>query len=339
MFALTKRGCAGALFDKQFLQHQHDGESLSLWLDQTNSKYRKLEGAKTVFYNALVRHQIPIPYSQPFKNWNDLQSLLTNQPTVIKFDTTSMLGPQTVISRSADNLDHIHQTATALGSCQGLVQTFIQGKEYTVTVAVGDQNWVHLGSAVDYKRRYNYDQGLNTFGMGSIAPCSYVADTTDTIIDKVVDLLKQRFRYHGMLSCQFILDCNGRPWLMEFNPRLCDPEFQSMAQRLDQDLVDVCRAMQQGQYLVTPKQQPVNAVTVGLIHRDWPRPQPQRQDIDIQCCDFVVSKMQGSWDSNTYWGTITHSGPKSHQDLANEIYSYLQQIDCRPFEYRLDIGQ
>lgn len=334
MFALSQGSCAGAMLDWKFLQHHLDGADLSQWLFETAAKYRRLEGSKSLAYQLISAADISIPASKIFQNSQQLKSLMESLPKVVKFDTIGTMGPQTCLVSTVDQLAQL----SSFDAAHGIVQQPVSGKEFTVTLAVGAKNWVCIGTAVDYKKRFDHNMGPNTFGMGSIAPCTYVPDQIDQIIDKVVMVLKSRFRYQGLLSCQFMVD-QDKVWFLEYNTRICDPEFQSMAQRLDHNFVDLIRNLRSGQYLTSPNQNNRNAVTINLIHQQWPSRQAMRHDLDLQHQNFMITKMQGSWDQNTYWGSVTHSGIADHRTLANEIYNWLQTQNCWPFDYRTDIGQ
>jgi len=258
-------------------------------------------------------------------------------PFVVKFNANTSIGIQTIVVNSASDFKNVYFASKTLGSSQGIVQEFIQGNEYTVTVLVGKQNWVTLGTACDYKKQFENDQGLNTFGLGSISPAPVVHDQTVEIINNVVEILRREFDYQGLLSCQFIVDSNNQLWLLEHNARVCDPEFQSMA-----ELVDVSLALEQcckGDYIEQPTIQNKCAVTIGLIHQDWPVAQPEMIDIDLDSLDFRIWKNHGAWSKNLYWGSITNSGDQSYTELANEIYSWLATQNTQPYRYRKDIGQ
>lgn len=258
-------------------------------------------------------------------------------PFVVKFDANTSIGIQTIVVNSASDFKNVYFAYKTLGCSQGIVQEFIQGNEYTVTVLVGKQNWVTLGTACDYKKQFENDQGLNTFGLGSISPAPVVHDQTVEILNNVVEILRREFDYQGLLSCQFIVDSSDQLWLLEHNARVCDPEFQSMA-----ELVDVSLALEQcrkGDYIEQPTIQNKRAVTVGLIHQEWPVTQPEMIDIDLTSLDFRIWKNHGHWSKNLYWGSITNSGDGSYKDLADEIYNWLNKQSIGPYRYRKDIGQ
>ena len=279
-----------------------------------------------------------LPESKLFWSLAELTNLSQSAfPFVVKFDSDSVLGFQTVIVNSAADFKNVYFASNELNASQGVVQQFISGNEYTVTVLVGKHNWVTLGTACDYKKQFENNQGLNTFGLGSISPAPVVHDQTVEIINNVVDILRREFDYQGPLSCQFIVDSNNRLWLLEHNARVCDPEFQSMA-----ELVDGSLALEQccnGDYIEPLTIQNNRAVTVGLIHQNWPVAQPEMIDIGLTSSHFKIWKNHGLWSKNLYWGSITNSGDQSYTELANEIYSWLATQNTQPYRYRKDIGQ
>jgi phosphoribosylamine-glycine ligase len=285
-----------------------------------------------------IRFRQYMPSSCSFSSLTDFANLSKRSfPFVVKFDANSSIGIQTIVVNSASDFKNVYLASQALGCSQGIVQEFIQGNEYTVTVLVGKHNWVTLGTACDYKKQFENNQGLNTFGLGSISPAPVIHDQTVEILNNIVEILRREFDYQGPLSCQFIVDSANRLWLLEHNARPCDPEFQSMA-----ELIDVSSALEQcrnGDYIDPPVIQNKRAVTIGLIHQDWPAAQPDPIDIGLASSDFRIWKNNGAWSKNLYWGSITNSGDQSHKDLANEIYTWLNAQPIAPYRYRKDIAQ
>lgn len=309
--------------------------SLSDWYTQQLFSNAPHERRKSQNYLLFKKY---LPKSKLFWSLTELINLSeSNFPFVVKFDSDSVLGFQTIIVNSAADFKNVYFASKELNASQGVIQEFISGNEYTVTVLVGKHNWVTLGTACDYKKQFENDQGLNTFGLGSISPAPVVHDQTVEIINNVVEILRREFDYQGPLSCQFIVDSNNRLWLLEHNARVCDPEFQSMA-----ELVDASLALEQcckGDYIEQPTIQNKRAVTIGLIHQDWPAAQPDPIDIGLASSDFRIWKNYGAWSKNLYWGSITNSGDQSHKDLANKIYTWLNTQPISPYRYRKDIAQ
>jgi len=338
--SLSQNNCAGAALENFLTQHSNNGLELSAWLHKLNITNHPLEGKKTLAYHLLSRQGIPIPPSKVFLNSDQLAAQMQRPyPFVVKFDTQNMLGLQTVIVNNKLDCDTVWQNSQLIKSCSGIVQDFCVGKEYTVTLLVGQHNWIDLGSAVDFKKVHDHDQGANTFGLGSLAPCKYVAGSTYDIIDQVVFELRRKCRYQGVLSCQFLLDTAGDLWFLEYNTRFCDPEFQSVLPSLNTNLITSLQQLQHDRPMSLVTNCSINAVTVGLIHQHWPTPQSQRASITLTHSKFDIVKMQGQWDYNTYWGSITHAGRASHQQLSEEIYDWLATVDVAPYRYRRDIAK
>jgi phosphoribosylamine--glycine ligase len=333
--SLSSHSCAGTALEKCI-----DDAKLGNWVFELNRHNRQFEFDKSLNYQLLVEHSIPVPSSQTFSNTMELaQALKRPFPFVVKFDTPCMLGIQTVIVRSSRDFHTVFHTAQRIKSIAGITQQFVTGKEYTVTVLVGANNWVELGSAVDHKQQYEQAQGLNTFGTGSFAPCGYVHPDTQHIVDQTVTALRSQHNYRGLLSCQFILEPSGKLWLLEYNTRFCDPEFQSMVSRLDQELATALKQVRSEATIDPIPQHEINAVTICLIHKDWPNTQPHRAELILPPSNFEVYQCHGAWAEHTYWGSITNSGPGSHQELAQEIYDWLEIVDVTPYRYRRDIAK
>lgn len=337
---LSQNNCAGVELENFLITHSQAGAELSAWLYNLNISNHLLETKKTLAYQLLTKHNIAIPSSMIFTDHDQLRDQMQRPfPFVVKFDTKSMLGLQTVIVTNEQDLAMVWHNSHVVNGCQGLVQEFRPGREYTVTVLVGSHNWINLGSAVDYKKAHEHNVGPNTFGMGSLAPCEYVAPQTFEIVDKVVRALQQRCQYQGVLSCQFLLDEQNHVWFLEYNTRFCDPEFQSMLPRLNSDLITSLQQLKNNMPMTPVSVNHVNAVTVNLVHTAWPTAQPSRVPLNVNHSQFNVARMQGAWDNNTYWGSVTNSGTKSHKELAKDIYDWLGNIDVAPYRYRKDIGQ
>lgn len=335
----TSLGSAAAMLEREFFLDHPRGLEISKWLCQLHLEYRALEAAKSQAYLDMTEVGIAMPTSSKFSGMNQLLDLVPEIfPYVVKLDTHSGLGPQTTIVRTVQDLDLVFDRMQFFKTFTGLIQTYCTGQEYTVTVLVGQHNWQELGTAKDYKRQFDGDLGINTSGMGSIAPAPNRHLGHTAIIDQVVQVLRTRCDYRGPLSCQFLFDqCNL--WLLEYNTRFCDPEFQSMLMRLNQSLVTALAQCKDNEFIDPVPQLSVNAVTVGLMHRLWPDPQSHRCDITLDSSNFVISRMKGGWDYNNYWGSVTNAGTKSYRELAQEIYQFLSKQTLGPYRYRMDIGQ
>lgn len=316
-----------------------DPELLETVLAQARQLSHQIERQKSIYYQQLVDLGVPIPRYQVYNSLAELGKI-AHAPCVVKMDAFCN-GLQTQLIKSNQDFKELFRNFKVLfnehtTSTTGVVQEFIKGNEFTVMVLVGKHNWQPIGSAQDYKREFDNNRGRNTYGMGSIAPANVTGETYD-IINTIVDVFKKEYNYIGFLSCQFIVDSDNKTWLLECNNRLCDPEFQSVAPGLDSTVFDQIKQAFTGKVIDTVYNKNRNAVTVSLVHQDWPIG-TAKPDIVIPDSDFVFCKFPGSNDIHTYYGSFTNSGDKSHKELAQELYDFLYTFDTAPYRYRTDIG-
>ena len=333
---LPAMSCAYDALEQVLSQHKDYTNKLSTQIFKSVQSQRHIEINKSNIYQVFAQAGISIPPSQIFKSVLELKTVADCLPCVIKFDAGTTLGIQTIVAQTPADYKQVLHSIQQTHTHQGIVQQFVSGPEHTVTVLVGKHNWIVVGYSQDYKKQFDLNQGPNTFGLGSI---TVAPSQTDDIIDQVVDTLQQTYQYQGLLSCQFIQDLTGKFWLLECNTRLCDPEFQSIAENLDASVFTALTQCYNNEIIDPITIGTNNAVTIGLIHQAWPTHQVERPLLEIANDQFKIYQHQGRWDCNTYWGSITNSGTRSHQDLAQEIYNWLDTVNVTPYRYRKDIGK
>ena len=302
----------------------------------------EFELSKSKAYNLFTLAGICVPYSRIFSTVTEaINQLPKTYPYVVKVDGGNF-GPdiRTVVVKSKDDLKGLIKLKLTLDENSICVlQDFIQGYEYTVAILMNNLNWQRIGSANDYKKLHNNDQGVNSNGMGSIYPARKEHPATDSVINKIVSVIQENYPgYKGILSCQFIVD-DKKLWLLETNARPCDPEFQSICSSLDDSMADRLVECYTSEYIQPIKYKNINAVTVTLVHKNWPNlswdekslPTPESSKFKIFNSAQVVGDMAGHV-------TVTNSGTKSHLELAKEIYQWLHTIDTSHYHYRTDIG-
>jgi len=332
IFEYSPSGCAYLLLAELCTQNKNfDVDVLHRIIKLASTQSSTIERTKSVYYKHLT--DIPIPAYQTYGSFAELSKLVT-VPCVVKMDAFRN-GLQTQVINSNKDFKSLYATLDKNDST-GVVQEFVTGQEFTVMTLVGVHNWQLVGTARDYKREFDNDQGRNTFGMGSIAPAVMPANALD-LVDKIVNVFKEQYNYIGFLSCQFIVDSNDKIWFLECNSRLCDPEFQSVVPSLDPGIYDSIRQALDGEAIDPVTNSDTNAVTVSLVHQDWPSA-GSKPNIAIPDSNFTFCKFPGKKDANTYYGSLTNSGYRAHKELAQELYDFLSTIDATPYRYRTDIG-
>tara|TARA_A100001011_G_scaffold310507_1_gene327211 strand:- start:15 stop:1304 length:1290 start_codon:yes stop_codon:yes gene_type:complete len=126
-----------------------------------------------------------------------------------------------------------------------IIEEFLKGEEASFICLVSENQIVPLASSKDHKKLNNGDLGPNTGGMGAYSPTKLIdKKITSTVIEQVItptleELKKYGVSYKGFLYAGLMIDKNQKPYVLEYNCRLGDPEAQAILMRLDSDIIDI----------------------------------------------------------------------------------------------------
>ena len=216
-----------------------------------------IEGSKVFSKNLMKKYNIPTAEYAVFDNAEAALEYVSNCPipTVVKADGLA-LGKGVIIAMdretAIDAVKSIMQEGKfgASGN-QIVVEEFLTGPEVSV-LAFTDGNVVKpMVSSMDHKRALDNDEGLNTGGMGTVAPNPYYTDAIaaecmEKIFLPTIDAMNAEGRtFKGCLYFGLMLTPNG-PKVIEYNCRFGDPETQVVLPLLESDLLDIMIATSEG---------------------------------------------------------------------------------------------
>ena len=216
-----------------------------------------IEGSKVFSKNLMKKYNIPTAAYEVFESAEvALEYVKTCEiPTVIKADGLA-LGKGVVIAMTRDEATDavrsiMEDKKFGASGNRIVIEEFLTGPEVSV-LAVTDGKCVKpMVSSMDHKRAHDNDEGLNTGGMGTVAPNPYyTADVAEecmkTIFMPTIEAMNSEGRtFKGCLYFGLMLTPKG-PKVIEYNCRFGDPETQVVLPLLESDLLTVMQATTNG---------------------------------------------------------------------------------------------
>ncbi len=216
-----------------------------------------IEGSKVFSKNLMKKYGIPTAQYEVFTDMDSALAYLDTAPipTVIKADGLA-LGKGVIIAQTRQEAKEAVRSMMAdkvfgKSGDQIVIEEFLTGPEVSV-LAFTDGNCVKpMVSSMDHKRAGDNDTGLNTGGMGTVAPNPYYTEEIaeicmQTIFLPTINAMNQEGRtFKGCLYFGLMLTPDG-PKVIEYNCRFGDPETQVVLPLLESDLLTVMQATTNG---------------------------------------------------------------------------------------------
>ena len=213
-----------------------------------------IEGSKVFSKNLMKKYGIPTAECEVFDNVDAALAYIETAPipTVIKADGLA-LGKGVIIAFTREEaIDAVKSMMCdkAFGKSgeRIVVEEFLEGPEVSVLSFTDGKTVVPMISSMDHKRIGENDTGLNTGGMGTVAPNPYytesvAAECMKKIFLPTIDAMNKEGRsFKGCLYFGLMLTKNG-PKVIEYNCRFGDPETQVVLPLLETDLLTVMQAV------------------------------------------------------------------------------------------------
>lgn len=214
-----------------------------------------LEGSKVFSKNLMKKYNIPTAGYECFTNADEAIGYIAQKnefPIVIKADGLA-LGKGVIIaedfSEARAGVRSIMEDRLFGASGNSIVvEEFLTGPEVSVLALTDGETIVPLCSAMDHKRALDGDKGLNTGGMGAVAPNPYytaaVAEECmqNIFLPTVNAMNSEGRRFKGCIFFGLMLTPKGAK-VIEYNCRFGDPETQTVLSLLESDFLELVLAV------------------------------------------------------------------------------------------------
>lgn len=324
----------------------------------------ELEGSKDFAKAFMARHHIPTAKYRTFTpaTVQEGKAFLATEvqaPYVLKADGLAA-GKGVLIM---DQLAEAQQELEAMlggkfGSASNsvVVEEYLSGVECSVFVLTDGKSYQLLPTAKDYKRVGEGDSGLNTGGMGAVSPVPF-ADATfmqkveERIIAPTVrGLAEEGIDYRGFIFFG-LMNCQGNPYVIEYNCRMGDPETEAVMLRVADDLVPSFLALREQQLSALPPLTEAEEAVVTVVATSGGYPEAFEKGFAISGLDAPlgprVQLFQAGTKRNTEGQVLTNGGrvlalssrATTLAEARHNAYTALAGIEYQGIYYRKDIGE
>lgn len=265
---------------------------LNLKVFGPSQKAAQLESSKIWAKDFMKRNNIPTARFEIFDDAQQAQDYVKSLDynVVVKADGLAA-GKGVIVCNSNDEAISAIQTILVkktFGDAGNriIIEERIDGVEASYIALSDGDVAIPMASSQDHKRIFDNDEGPNTGGMGAYSPTPIIDDALakiiqEEIIEKTIHAMKNEgITFKGFLYAGIMIR-DGKPYVLEYNVRMGDPECQPITMRMDFDLYDYFVASVDGTLSSMPiaswKSQ--SAVCVVLASKGYPESYSKNDEI------------------------------------------------------------
>lgn len=332
-------------------------EKLNILTFGPNKRAAIIEGSKSFAKELMKKYDIPTAKYESFTDSDSAIKYLDNCnfPIVIKADGLA-LGKGVVICETKDYaketiIDFIDNKKFDQSSSKIIIEEYLTGSEVSILAFCDGTTLKPLVSSMDHKRIKDGDEGLNTGGMGVIAPNPFYTDKVkkyceENIFNKTVLAMKSEERtFKGCLYFGLMIK-DDKAKVIEYNCRFGDPETQAVLPLLKSDLLTIMIACC-NETLDKVEVKLSSQATCNLVVASGGYPVSYEKNKKITLKDLKHSKIFYSGVKvieNEYYtngGRVLSltSVADNLEKAINLVYEDVKNIEFENMYYRHDIGQ
>lgn len=315
-----------------------------------------IEGSKVFSKNLMKKYGIPTAEYEVFSDMDAALDYLETAPvpTVVKADGLA-LGKGVIIAETREEakravVSMMQDKQFGASGDNIVIEEFLTGPEVSVLSFTDGNTVVPMVSSMDHKRAGDNDTGLNTGGMGTVAPNPYYTETVarecmEKIFLPTIRAMKAEGRtFKGCLYFGLMLTPKG-PKVIEYNCRFGDPETQVVLPLLKTDLLTVMQAVTNENLSdIKVEFSDKNACCVIMASNGYPSSYEKGYEMtipeDIKNDVYVAGARLSDGKLLTNGGRVlgVTSVADSLKEAIEESYKKVERIHFDNRYYRTDIG-
>ena len=321
-----------------------------------NSRAAIIEGSKAFSKDLMRMYGIPTARYENFDNIDNALSYVETCPipTVVKADGLA-LGKGVIIAKTRDEAreavrEMMEDKKFGKSGDKIVIEEFLEGPEVSVLSFTDGKVVVPMISSMDHKRAGDGDTGLNTGGMGTVAPNPYytpeVAERcmNEIFLPTVKAMSDEGRTFKGCLYFGLMLTADG-PKVIEYNCRFGDPETQVVLPLLDSDLLEIMMAVTEER--LEPemvKWSEKSACCVIGASEGYPLSYEKGYEItipdDIRDKTYIAGAKLDEGKLVTSGGRVlgVTAVEDSLEEAVKESYRMIEAVEFKNKYYRTDIG-
>ena len=317
-----------------------------------------IEGSKVFSKRLMQKYNIPTAAYAVFTDLKEALAYIEDAPipTVIKADGLA-LGKGVIIAQTRQEAKNalrsmLEDKIFGESGSRVIIEEFLTGPEVSVLSFTDGETVVPMNTSMDHKRAKDGDQGLNTGGMGTIAPNPYYTaevarECMETIFLPTIRAMKAEGRpFRGCLYFGLMLTPDG-PKVIEYNCRFGDPETQVVLPLLETDLLTIMQAVAAGKLSqVEVKWKDASAACVVMASDGYPT--HYEKGFPITLPELGADEHIFIAGAKLQEGTLVTAGGRvlgavsvksSLKEAVDGAYALAERIRFGNAYYRRDIGQ
>lgn len=322
----------------------------------------QIEASKVFAKELMDKHDIPTASFRVFRDFKNASRYVNeiNPPFVIKADGLCA-GKGAYVIRSRDEGERVLKEVM-VNMIHGeagervIIEEFLSGVEASYLAFTDGRSILPMLASQDHKPLLDNDYGPNTGGMGAYTPIPFIDDAMeDEIRNRIMKRTIQALRnegasYRGVLYGGLMITTERKPYVIEFNARLGDPETQPILFKMESDIMPIFQACIEGSLdeATTIAWKEGVSVCVVLASRGYPDKTEKgmlirglndlKGDKDVMVFHAGTKKVgEEFYTSGGRVLGVTARG-NTYTDAIRKVYEAVACISFEGMQYRRDIG-